>query len=237
MGSRATKAFFNNVKWHTQVKPTSAACAVKMFGANEPAFKLQPGQKVTMALALQSSFDAKDPLAAALAMALKLSMKQVNTLLARHKEWWREFWAESTIEIGDPFLEKTYYMANYTLGSALRDPEFSTGLFGLWVTSDDPRWAGDYHLNFDYQSQFYGLYKCNHLQQADTYHAPILAFMDRGRWYAKEILNIRGVYYCVGIRAKGIDTCKRGNRTHDNIDAFLDEAVTYGQKHRDAYNA
>jgi hypothetical protein len=48
------------------------------------------------------------------------------------------------------------------MGSGSRDPEFPQGLFGVWTTDDDPRWAGDCHLNYNYQAQFYGLYSSNH---------------------------------------------------------------------------
>lgn len=183
---------------------------VKAKSQPGPKFTLQPGQKVTLAVAVQSSFDAKDPLAAAQAKAAALTAEGVEKLLALHTQWWREFWAQSLVEISDPFLEKQYFAANYELGSALREPDFPTGLFGLPVTDDDPRWAGDYHLNFDYQSQFYGLYKSNHLEQADTFEAPVLAFMERGKAAAKDIMKIRGVYYPVGIGAKGIQTSAPG---------------------------
>lgn len=175
-----------------------------------PKFTLQPGKKLTLALALQSSFDAREPLAAAQAKAAALDAGKLAILLDQHRQWWREFWAESLVEISDPFLEQQYYAANYELGCALRDPDFPTGLFGLPVTDDDPRWAGDYHLNFDYQSQFYGLYKSNHLRQADTFEAPVLAFMERGKTAAKEVMKLRGVYYPVGIGAKGIQTSAPG---------------------------
>jgi hypothetical protein len=175
-----------------------------------PKFTLQPGQKVTVAVAMQSSFDAKDPLAAAQKMALGLNAEGAGNLLEQHIRWWREFWARSLVEIGDPILEQRYYLSNYVMGSGSRDPDFPQGLFGLWVTDDDPRWAGDYHLNYNYQASFYGLYSCNHIEQADTYEAPVLAFMDRGRAYAKDLLKIRGVYYSVGIGPKGIQTCDPG---------------------------
>ncbi|MEI6655306.1 MAG: hypothetical protein WCP45_11090 [Verrucomicrobiota bacterium] len=175
-----------------------------------PKFTLQPGQKVTLALAVQSSFDAQDPLAAAQAKAAGLNADGMAKLLEQHRQWWKNFWAESLVEISDPFLEQQYYAANYELASALRDPEFPTGLFGLPTTDDDPRWAGDYHLNFDYQSQFYGLYKSNHLTQADTFEAPVLAFIERGKATAKDVMKIRGVYYPVGIGAKGIQTSAPG---------------------------
>ncbi|MCF7855843.1 MAG: hypothetical protein K9N51_13670, partial [Candidatus Pacebacteria bacterium] len=233
-GTAGLLAEFFTEEWRGVPKnPTSAACAVKLLGASEPTFKLKPGQKVTVALAMQSSFDTDNPLAAAQKMADEVEAEAIDKLLVAHRKWWAEFWAESLVEISDPFLEQNYYAANYCVGSALRDPEFPTGLYGLWVTSDDPRWAGDYHLNFDYQSQFYGLYQCNHLVQAATYHAPILDFMERGRWYAKNLLDVRGVYYCVGIGAKGIDTCKMGNRTDS---AFQAGGCFMGQKCNAVYS-
>jgi len=245
----ATKAFTEKVKI-----PTAAATALTVMGAKAvnpalepvdaanprkpmsqpgPKFTLEPGQKVTLALTMQSSYDSKTPLSAAVEMAKALNAEKVTKLLAEHTQWWRNFWAQSLVEIGDPVLEKNYYAANYVLGSALRDLDFPTGLFGLWVTHDDPRWAGDYHLNFDYQSQFYGLYSSNHIEQANTYHAPILAFMDKGKWYAKEILKIRGVYYCVGIGAMGIDTCQMGDRTNASYERG---GCFMGQKCNAAYS-
>jgi len=209
----ATKAFFNQPEWVNPVTPTSAACAMTLLGAKEPAFKLQPGQKVTVAVAMQSSFDSKVPLAAAQEKARGLNAEGVNQLLEKHAQWWREFWAKSLVEIGDPLLEKTYYASNYMMGSGTRDKDFPAGLFSLWVTHDDPRWAGDYHLNFDFQSQYYALYKCNHIEQADTFEQPVLDFMQRGKWYATNVLHVRGVYYPVGIGAKGIETSRQaGNR-------------------------
>ena len=173
-----------------------------------PTFTLQPGQKVTIAVAMKSSFDTQEPLAAAQKQALGLNAEKIKTLEEKHRQWWRSFWAASLVQIGDPVLEQRYYLSNYVMGSGSRDPEFPQGLFGLWTTDDDPRWAGDYHLNYNYQAQFYGLYSCNHIEQADTFEAPVLAFMDRGRAAAKELLKIRGVYYVVGIGARGVKSCK-----------------------------
>ena len=200
-----TKAFAEDVEI-----PTAAACALTLLGAKEPTFQLQPGQKVTLAVAMQSSFDNKDPLASAQEKALGLSAEALRQLLEKHVQWWREFWARSLVEIGDPVIEQRYYLSNYVMGSGSRNPDFPPGLFGIWVTDDDPRWAGDYHLNYNFQAPFYALYSCNLLEQADTFDAPVLAFMERGRTYAKEIMKIRGVYYPVGIGPKGIETCAPG---------------------------
>ena len=206
----ATKAFFTQADWKTQVTPTKAACAMTVIGAKEPTFTLQPGRTVTIAVAMRSSFDSKEPLPAAQKMAQGLNADGVSALRAKHLQWWRGFWAKSLVEIGDPILEQRYYLSNYVMGSASRNVDFPPGLFGLWVTHDDPRWAGDYHLNYNFQAPFYALYSGNHIEQADPYDGPILAFMARGRAYAKKVLKIRGVYYPVGIGPKGIETSLRG---------------------------
>ncbi|MEI6809819.1 MAG: hypothetical protein WCN95_13955, partial [bacterium] len=142
------------------------------------------------------------------------------------------FWAKSLVEIGDPVLELRYYLSNYVMGCASRNPDFPPGLFGLPVTDDDPKWAGDYHLNYNHQAPFYGLYAGNHIEQADTFEQPILDYMDRGKAYAKELLKIRGVYYPVGIGAKGIETSMRPGKPragYENGGCFL------GQKSNAAY--
>jgi hypothetical protein len=198
-----------------------------------PKFTLQPGEKVTVAVAVRSSYDDKDPLAAAQRMAIGINDGKTKQLVIQHLQWWKEFWGRSMVEIGDPLIEQRYYLSNYLMGSGSRDKEFPQGLFGVWVTDDDPRWAGDYHLNYNYQAPFYGLYSSNHIEQAATYHAPILDFMERGRYYAKKLLGIRGVYYSVGIGAKGIETCLKGNLTNG---AYQEGGCFMGQKCNAAYS-
>jgi hypothetical protein len=220
--SWATKAFSSNIKI-----PSSAACALKVMGAKGAAFTLKPGEPIRLVVPMRSSFDDDDPLATVLSMAREISEEQVKTLEADHRAWWADFWSRSLVEIGDPLLEKTYYMSNYMMGSGTRDKDFPAGLFSLWVTHDDPCWAGDYHLNFDFQSQYYALYKNNHIEQADTFDQPILDFMERGRWYAKNIFKIRGLYYPVGIGPKGIEPSLQAGRRGGPIEKG---GVFLGQK-------
>lgn len=197
-----------------------------------PKFTLQPGEKVSLLVEVQSSFDARNPLAAVQESAAGMNADLISKLLAAHTQWWREFWSKSLIEIGDPLLEQRYYLSNYLLGCTSRNTDFPPGLFGVWVTDDDPRWAGDYHLNYNYQAAFYGLYSSNHLEQAATYHAPVLAFMERGRFYAKKLLGLRGVYYPVGIGPMGIEPSLRANL---NNAAYQEGGCFMGQKCNAAY--
>ncbi|MEI8372022.1 MAG: hypothetical protein WCJ35_04210 [Planctomycetota bacterium] len=230
----ATKAYLSGKEGgtHPSEIPTAAASAVKIVGQKELSFKLEPGKTVTIALALKSNFDEKDPLAAVQKLVLDLTDEKVAVLEKQHRQWWKDFWTKSLIEIGDPVLEKEYYLYNYQVGSSIKDKVFPPGLFGLWTTHDDPNWCGDYHLNFDWQSQYYAMYKCNFIEQADCFNQPALDFMERGKWLAKNCQNCRGVYYPVGIWAKGMESSRQPGRRNPAIE---NGGVFMGQRTNAAY--
>lgn len=212
---------------HPSEIPTAAASALKIVGQKDLNFKLAPGKKLTIAVALKSDFDVKDPLETVQKMVLDLTDAKLRSVEQQHREWWRDFWSKSLIEIGDPQLEKDYYLYNYQAGSSLRDKVFPPGLFGLWTTHDDPNWCGDYHLNFDWQSQYWSLYKANFIEQAECFPQPALDFIERGKWYAKNAQDCRGVYYPVGIWAKGMESSRQPGR---RIPAVELGGVFMGQK-------
>jgi len=190
--------------------PSGAAAAMKVLGAEGLSLTFRPGKPVTVAVAMASVFKHKEYVDAARKLAAGLDEAAVEALRQAHAKWWRDFWGRSFVEIGDKALEQRYYLSHYVLASCSRDPEFPPGLFGTWVTTDSPGWAGDYHLNYNHMAPFYGLYSSNHIEQADPYHAPILDYMAKAKAYAKAELKCRGVYYPVGIGPKGIETTKWG---------------------------
>jgi len=181
--------------------PTEAACAMKVDGAKGVKFAARPGKAVTIKVAMQSLFNRKDCLAVAKREAEQASVK---TLWEAHVAWWENYWAKSFVEIGDPVIERHYYRSNYTMGAASRDPEFPPGLFGTWVTTNDPMWCGDYHMNYNFNAPFYGLYSSNHIGQAVPFDAPILANIEKGQWFAREVTHCRGVLFPVMLGPKGI---------------------------------
>ena len=197
----ATRKFTKDVRITTE-----AACAATALGAKGAKFKIKAGQTVTILVAMQSGFKSKTPLADVRARIEGLNAADLAELKGKHAAWWRDFWAKSFVEIGDPLIEQRYYLSNYVMASASRDPNFPPGIFGTWNTTDNPGWMGDYHLNYNHMAPYYGLYSSNHIAQADPYEAPILDFMPRARWYARNVLDCRGVYYPVGIGPKGVET-------------------------------
>ena len=219
--SWATRTFTQGVE-----TPTSGACAMRVLGAEGTALTVRPGSPVTIAVAMASVFDTKPPMAAVEAAVKAFDADRLAELRGSHASWWRDFWALSWVEIGDPGLEQRYYLSNYVMGSSSRLAEFPPGLFGVWVTSNTPGWAGDYHLNYNHMAPFYGLYSSNHIEQADPYHAPLVAFLERGRHYASTLLNVRGVYFPVGIGPRGMETSRmpgRGGKNYEKGGAFFQQ--------------
>ena len=186
------------------------AVALRVLGAEAKAgedgvrFALAPGSAVAVAAAILTDLDAKDPLAAAKRRVAGLTPEDLAALNERHRAWWRGFWAKSFIDVGDPLLEKFWYGSHYLMASCSRSGKIPPGLFGNWITTDRPAWAGDFHLNYNHEAPFWGLYSSNHVDTAACYETPILEFLPQAKENARKLLKCRGVYYPVGIGPWGI---------------------------------
>ncbi|MEO5716861.1 MAG: hypothetical protein ABIT37_25500 [Luteolibacter sp.] len=226
----------DGVQWTTRAYtkgmdiPTSAAVAWKTAGANTPGFTLTPGKPVTLLLSMASNFDAKDPQEKAIAI---LKSADPSALETAHKAWWSAFYSKSFVEIPDADIMRRYYISQYVLASASRNPKFPPAIIGPWATAGGG-WCG-YWMNYNHAAPFYGLYSSNHLEQADPQDTPILEFLPTGRKYAHDILGIRGVLYPVGIGPLGLDGC--GMVADTKTDARYEKGVTtWGQRSNAAYN-
>ncbi|MDD5707084.1 MAG: hypothetical protein PHR35_14265 [Kiritimatiellae bacterium] len=214
--------------------PVVAACVLRVVGASGSEYVVEPGRPVRVVLAMASSFEAPDCRRHAETL-LTGHMERLDRLWQEHAAWWGRFWGQSEVAIGDPVIEQRYYLSQYVMGSASRNRDFPPSIFGTWITTDSPAWFGDYHLNYNHQAPYYGLYSSNHIEQADPADAVCLAFMERGEWYARNLQGCRGIYYPVGIGPKGIETT-RANPPH--IPWITDgQGVFHGQKSNAAYCA
>lgn len=189
--------------------PSGAAAAFTVFGArldDAGVLVLEPQKPAIVVLAMGSLFKSPSYLEETIArVSAAASPSALAELRKAHEAWWQAYWEKSYIRIGDPVIERQYYVSLYGLACCSRDPEFPPAIFG-WTTSDTPNWNGDYHLNYNHQSSFYGLARANRMEQADPHDAPQLDFLDRGRWHCRSIFGFEGVVYPVGIGPKGIET-------------------------------
>jgi len=177
---------------------------VTSAGAEGLRIALQPGKKAIIVTAILSDLDAKEPLAAARKRVAGLTAADLAALNERHQAWWRGFWARSFVEIGDPPIERFWYGSHYLMASCSRAGKVPPGLFGNWITTDKPAWAGDFHLNYNHEAPFWGLYSSNHVDTAASYETPIMEFLPQAKADAHKHLKCRGVYCIVGIGPWGI---------------------------------
>jgi alpha-L-fucosidase 2 len=181
--------------------PSHIVMAMKMLGAKGRKFTLKPSSKVYVVIALCTNHDTQEYFAAAIQNASSLSVKSIEKLRASNNEWWKNFWAESLVEIGDSTMEKYYYGSQYILASSSRNKNFPPGMWGVFLTADAT--IGDYHMNYNYQAPWWASYSSNHIGITDPYDTPILEYMEAAKQHARQFLNCRGVYYPVGIGPKG----------------------------------
>ena len=185
--------------------PTQIAIAMKVLDKGGKSFQLSPSGKVQVAIAFCTNHDNAEYFRTALLKVNSITPESIKALRADHLKWWRNFWAQSAINIGDTLIEKYYYGSQYLMASCSRNKNFPPGLWGNSLTEDASfnNWVGDYHLNYNHQSPWWGVFSSNQVELADPYDTPILEYMENARNHAREYLNCRGVYYPVGIGPKG----------------------------------
>lgn len=217
--------------------PSGCAAAWKWLesGSKGNVLSLPKGKTVTLVLTMDSLIKNKNYVDAVKATVKSLDAATIASAKKSHLQWWSDYWAKSYVSINDPVIEQHYYRSLYSIGSCQRDLDFPAAIFG-WVTTDNPRWHGDYHLNYNHMAPFYGLARANRLEQADPHDTPMLDFLDRATWHCKEIFGYDGVMFPVGIGPKGIETTynskkyvKRGDRYVENKGLF------FGQRTNGAY--
>lgn len=223
--------------------PSGVSVAYKILGPSVSAMKgesgavgyrfaVEPGKPVFLVLGVSSRFEDPDYEQRARWTLSGLDLVDVGSLIRQHTGWWIDYWGRSHVELGDEVLEGHYYQSLYTMAAASRNRRFPPGIFG-WVTTDTPDWNGDYHLNYNHLAPYYALYSANRIPQADPEDSPILAFRSRGRWYAREVLEARGVLYPVGIGPLGVETTRGAE--DDATGRFVKGGMFWGQRSNAAY--
>jgi len=157
-------------------------------------FQVPAGGKVILAVAATDDRDAAGYFQSSISDLQRATAETVAAASSRHLAWWRNFWSKSFVEIPDKTVQSWWYGSLYVLASCSKTGNVAPGLWGNWITSTDVGWQGDYTLDYNYQAPFWAAFPTNHVDLADSYDAPILTWMERGRGLAKE-LNAKGLVY------------------------------------------
>ncbi len=199
--------------------PSEAAVAMRLFHHRQPGlpwsrgdgwpadrFVLSPAHPVIIVAAIVTSEESPTPLVTARQRVAGLTPEGIGALREAHRQWWRGFWSKSFVEIGNPLIERYYYGSLYLMACCSRNRQFPPSLFGNWITADGPSWQADYHLNYNHQAPWWGVFSANHPELADPYDTPILEYLPTAQANARNYLKVRGVYYDVGVGPKGLET-------------------------------
>jgi alpha-L-fucosidase 2 len=171
---------------------------------------LKAGEVVTIVTCVLSKLDDPGFLESAKKKVSALEIKDFRSISIKHREWWKNFWSKSFIEIPDKEIEKRWYAALYVMGSCSKAGKVAPGLWGCWVTIF-AQWQGDYHLNYNFQAPYYIVYSSNHADLSAPYYRAILESVPRAREVARKN-GWKGVHFPVCIGPRGI--FPEGERDH-----------------------
>jgi alpha-L-fucosidase 2 len=109
---------------------------------------------------------------------------------------WRKFWSRSAVELNDQELEGIWYRNQYFLACCLRKGKVAPGLFANWSVGDiGTAWHGDYHLDYNCQQVFWGVFSSNHAEQHLPYVELCQNLMAMSEKFAGENFGLPGACF------------------------------------------
>ncbi len=179
---------------------------------------------VSYCISAVTCFDEKEYIFKGVELALQGDYERDK---ARTQEKWEKFFSASKVTLEDKEIEKFYNSSLYHLAGCMGNKEFPPGLFGNFVTDDFFPWAGDYHMNYNYEAPYYCIFASNHPELFDGYMAPVNDMREEAKRMAK-LFGCGGYAFPVSFGPKALDVYSQKDCKEHGI-LFL------GQKSHAAY--
>jgi len=124
-----------------------------------------------LAWSIASSNEGPDPLQIAKQRVQAALRNGFPRMLASHKQWWTRFWAQSSVRVPNPVVERQWYLDTYKWGAAARRGAPPITLQAVWTADNGklPPWKGDYHHDLNTQLSYWPTYSGNHLEDGLSY--------------------------------------------------------------------
>ncbi len=194
-------------------------CCRKIDTSKADGFKF-----VRYCISVVTNFDDSQYADKGIDMALHCDYEQDK---ARTQEKWKNFFSASKVTLEDKEIEKFYNSSLYHLAGCMGNKEFPPGLFGNFITDDFFPWAGDYHMNYNYEAPYYCIFSANHPELFDGYMAPVNEMSENAEKFAK-LFGCNGYALPVSFGPKALDVYTQKDCKEHGI-LFL------GQKSHAAY--
>lgn len=175
-------------------------------------------------ISVVTNFDDKEYTDKAVNMALSADYDSDK---ARTQKKWTDFFSASGVTLEDKEIEKYYNSSLYHLAGCMGNKGFPPGLFGNFITDDFFPWAGDYHMNYNYEAPYYCIFSSNHPELFDGYMTPINEMSAEAERMAK-LFGCKGYAFPVSFGPKALDVYSQADCKEHGI-LFL------GQKSHAAY--
>ncbi len=175
-------------------------------------------------LSIVTNFDDDQYAEKGVAMVLNCDYNQAKT---KTQDKWKNFFSASKVTLEDKEIEKFYNSSLYHLAGCMGNTAFPPGLFGNFVTDDFFPWAGDYHMNYNYEAPYYCIFSANHPELFDGYMVPVNDMSENAEKFSK-LFGCRGYALPVSFGPKALDVYSQKDCKEHGI-LFL------GQKSHAAY--
>jgi alpha-L-fucosidase 2 len=111
---------------------------------------------------------------------------------------WKRFWSRSAVGFEDKELEKIWYHNQYFLACSLRERKTAPGLFGNWMSGPiGTAWHSDYHLDYNEQQIYWGVFSSNHVEQHLPYVEICQNLLGMCEAFAREKMGYPGAFFPV----------------------------------------
>ncbi|MDQ2839513.1 MAG: hypothetical protein M3Y72_00405 [Acidobacteriota bacterium] len=181
-----------------QLRDLSSSADTYTHYENRPGIFLDSAkeQSLRFDLTLFTPRDHPDNVTYAHTEAHRLSRLSTSDLQRNSDRFWYGFWSRSAVELEDKELERCWYHNQYWLACCLREGKVAPGLFGNWTSGKiGTAWHGDYHMNYNTQQVFWGVFSSNHVDQHLPYIEIVESLYPMSAKYAHEKFGLPGAYF------------------------------------------
>lgn len=112
-----------------------------------------------------------------------------------HMNYWKHYWAQSSVSLPDSILQKQYDNEMYKFGSATRENSYPISLQAVWTADNGklPPWKGDYHHDLNTQLSYWPAYTGNHLSEGLGYVNTLWNQRDTYKRFTKQYFETEGM--------------------------------------------
>ncbi|MDD5705665.1 MAG: glycoside hydrolase N-terminal domain-containing protein [Kiritimatiellae bacterium] len=154
-------------------------------------------------VAVVSSLESSDPLAAARKLVQAAARKGYRRIFAGHRHWWTAFWRKSFVKLSDPMLEQLWYYSLYQLASSYGEAPVP-GLCGLWYGPDSSPvqmapWCGTYTNDQNSEMVPMPLFSSNHPELAESFCETFNRMIPALKRYTRRLTGRDGIMLPLGL--------------------------------------